>query len=1035
MSNFDFLKKFNNDLYNIGNKLEEDVIESPRAVPADATLFLETLVKDIYRLSKTKLKSDELPFYQKIDFLYRSGVITYIYKNKLQDAYNLRNKIHRNYKNTAEEGRIALDLHQRLYYISKKYFRDFSEVSGYVEIPDYKKPNNREIHFENCIICGAKNNDINSNMCSGCNAKIENANYIMSLKNSFGKEGYFKREDLYEYGLNEGECISLIMNLTRENLIFKKGEQYRFNERIIAGYIENVDEYVKIGILLNNFYRDEISSAEIKDTIEYWRGSKNQKPCVEFYRLVNIKIEHNFEKAILESENIQRSIKKSSISRINILEWFNREKEWFIRGSINEAFITFNELLIKDYFRFKKKGFDEDKIKKHLRISDDILVFWSGQFMGEDFLKQTSEIKKDLIIKELKKDRSLKEALKSCGISRKEFDKLYIISKNNDDEFYHEFIKNYTQKRQNLLIKNLNSNTLGRAIRKSKITNGDFMNWYMQGEVEYSKFYLDSTKILMDQYLKARKQGANKQDILRKLTLPKEILQSWSKHDDLDLFRDFKIRNEEITSSLLKRGLIINAIKDDKSKSEAIKSAKITPEEFDEIYRTSIREKTDFHQRFNMEYAENRKRLFVRLLKDNDFYNSIVKCEITQKEFNQWYAQDEAEFMDGGRGSEFYINATGLLMGKYLDSRRNGKNRPDSARSVGLSNATVDKWMRHQEFELYRDFKNRLVDLHVELIVDEFRRHRTKLDVYRECDISVRTIEHYINKGKKGMSQFREMYELYEKEVIPKQLELFLHEVENKTLKRSLKNAKLSEKEMKYYYNLGKNDDGRFTGFYQEYLELKILLYCDAILSKKSHRIAMKNSNLSREEFEANENDIDDMILKARLRMLCDKLIQGKASTSQLSGISGVSVEELYRWYFRGKNGDETYEEFSSLFELGIITPKTMAINRALGLGIPKNKLMKKLKKDIGAKDFRIWEEYGIINSSNSHVQLDTKEIDHEEALDLLKKSEFLKHCYGNRDPEIYNLMNQAARGNLKSLNESAVSENEEELKNEIIGK
>ena len=40
MSTFDFLKKFNEELYEIGNKLEEDVINSPRAVPADATLFL-----------------------------------------------------------------------------------------------------------------------------------------------------------------------------------------------------------------------------------------------------------------------------------------------------------------------------------------------------------------------------------------------------------------------------------------------------------------------------------------------------------------------------------------------------------------------------------------------------------------------------------------------------------------------------------------------------------------------------------------------------------------------------------------------------------------------------------------------------------------------------------------------------------------------------------------------------------------------------------------------------------------------------------
>ena len=142
MSNFDFLKNFNNELYELGLKLEEDVIEAPRAVTADATLFLEILVKDIYKLSKNRLDNDQISFYKKIDNLYRVGVISYIYKNKLQEAYNLRNKIHQNYNNFEDELSIAFDIHQRLYYISKKYFKDFHDNQRFINIPDYKKPSN-----------------------------------------------------------------------------------------------------------------------------------------------------------------------------------------------------------------------------------------------------------------------------------------------------------------------------------------------------------------------------------------------------------------------------------------------------------------------------------------------------------------------------------------------------------------------------------------------------------------------------------------------------------------------------------------------------------------------------------------------------------------------------------------------------------------------------------------------------------------------------------------------------------------------------
>ena len=188
MTNFDYLKNFNDELYEIGRKLEEDVINSPRAVTADATLFLENLVKDLYKLSNHKLNRNLKSFYKKIDNLYRLGAISYIYKNKLQEAYNLRNKIHSKNLNSREEKNLALDLHKRLYYLAKKYFKDNFENEKYIDIPDYRKPKNIEIYFDNCIICGNSNKKSMSNMCRSCNQKIENANLMLSLQTTFNDE-------------------------------------------------------------------------------------------------------------------------------------------------------------------------------------------------------------------------------------------------------------------------------------------------------------------------------------------------------------------------------------------------------------------------------------------------------------------------------------------------------------------------------------------------------------------------------------------------------------------------------------------------------------------------------------------------------------------------------------------------------------------------------------------------------------------------------------------------------------------------------
>lgn len=42
MSNFDFLKDFNEDLWKLGNRIENEISISPSAVKTNATPFLKT---------------------------------------------------------------------------------------------------------------------------------------------------------------------------------------------------------------------------------------------------------------------------------------------------------------------------------------------------------------------------------------------------------------------------------------------------------------------------------------------------------------------------------------------------------------------------------------------------------------------------------------------------------------------------------------------------------------------------------------------------------------------------------------------------------------------------------------------------------------------------------------------------------------------------------------------------------------------------------------------------------------------------------
>ena len=103
--------------------------------------------------------------------------------------------------------------------------------------------------------------------------------------------------------MSESESVSMLMNLTRENMLIQKVHITLSTNQLQRDYMMRINQYVEIGLLLTKFYRDEITATEIKEaTNEYWRGSKRQKPCIEFYRLVNQKLERDFEKSFLKQK-------------------------------------------------------------------------------------------------------------------------------------------------------------------------------------------------------------------------------------------------------------------------------------------------------------------------------------------------------------------------------------------------------------------------------------------------------------------------------------------------------------------------------------------------------------------------------------------------------------------------------------------------------------------------------------------------------------------------------------------------------------
>ena len=382
LSNFDFLKDFDDTLYKLGNRIEKEVNIAPSAVKADATPFLEYLLNKL--LNRIGMKFNyRKDFYSQLDTVYRKGIIDYNFKDKIYSAYMLRNKIHDTFEELEKsEVVVALSIHEKLYNIAKKYYLDFNEkaddfkgVPSYkpieldtsdeeidvVEIPDFSEI--IDFKYDYCVICGEPNHSSYKLCCPKCSQVLDNANNFISIRNYFGKDSTFTKEDLIEYGIHEGYVNQLLTHLVRENMLNVRGRFITFNNMYFDRYMDKIDNYLAVGELITKFREDKITPSEIKQTFEYKEGSLKHEPFYMFFKIINDEVINKFEQDILSTENIWQSIDYTTITERQLETWYMKNMNLHKKGKVNESFVKFNTLLMEDYIDLKRHGLPEKDIK------------------------------------------------------------------------------------------------------------------------------------------------------------------------------------------------------------------------------------------------------------------------------------------------------------------------------------------------------------------------------------------------------------------------------------------------------------------------------------------------------------------------------------------------------------------------------------------------------------------------------------------------------------------------------------------------
>ena len=864
MSNFDFLKDFDNTLWKLGNRIEKQVNTSPSGVKADATTFLEHILKKLLTMAGLKYNSRK-PFTDQVDAVFRSNLkMSNAYRERIKSAYNYRNKIHDEFDDIEKhEFEDAVQLHEKLFYIARKFYRDYNDdYDEYKGVPDFKplkfdfstdevemvkvKDFNEivDVKYDYCVVCGEPNHLNYSIYCHKCSRKLDNANNFISVRNAFGKDARFTKEDLIEYGMPEGYVNQFINSMVRENMLKVAGRFITFNNMYLEEYLRRIDSYISVGELITRFKEDKISPEEIKKSKEYKLGKNRQEPFYQFYKITNREIIKKFEKDLLATEDIWRSIDYTAVTQHQLERWYNIRLGNYRRGNVNESFVIFNKLLIKDYLKLKSEGILEAEIRKTLNVSDEVYDFWCD--FDRYFEKNLKQIKLDLIVEGIDRHMTKGEIIEYAGLTAKEYDDIFKVADRKGEDIA-QIRNREIESRKRQFVKYLLNFDLKIACSKALFTLDDFYEYYDSADVN-SEFYVKSTRILMDKYLTQRRFGKTKTEAIEKVGIKEKYLDRWLKRS---VYADFKDEDLRVTVDLILRGF-----KKNKPLSDIAQTAGVTVNAIKSYVKLGGRGSAIYKPLYDYYESEIIPQKLDKFLNGNEtksIKKAMESADLTEDELDKYY---ELGKNGDERFEEFYKEFYDIKKGTYVYHRNKGKSHNIAMRESLLSDEEYD--------ESKVDIEKLLKMIKISIVLETVASDKTSNVAASKAGCTVDEIYEWYFKGRSGDEDYMEFYESFHKAYVRPSAVPLQEKLDNE-------NAKLD--------NLIKSNKDKFTKK-------------DVDIWLKHGIIHLGVIHLDEEKDDEDEDDEEEKVKKFNL----DKRIGRVNPRSSLGGVQdNDDIEELKR--------------------------------------------------------------------------------------------------------------------------------------------
>lgn len=270
-------------------------------------------------------------------------------------------------------------------------------------------------------------------------------------------------------------------------------------------------------------------------------------------------------------------------------------------------------------------------------------------------------------------------------------------------------------------------------------------------------------------------EGKTKTEACKKINTDLNEVKRWCNWNESGLFIDFKENNKKITAKL-----IIDAIKDGKSKDKIAENTDITVNELNKIIdlgSQNDRIYREVYEEYESVYLSKHLEVFLKEIKNKNLKKALKTSGIEKSELDSAYNSGKN---GDERFTKFYNDYLNFKISCYITQIIRGKTVSKALKNSNLTDEELK--------DNLKEIESRILDKQMNSVIGEIAKNRTTRQAAKKARIRIDEIYRWYLEGKKGNEKFKDFADIYHELYVEVGCEIFQNFLnKGKTPKQILK--------------------------------------------------------------------------------------------------------------------------------------------------------------------------------------------------------------------------------------------------------